>query len=130
MPKWSVYPRYLSKNQVAMLIQEIRYGLMLDDLPPAYHPDSELMVFEQVNKQYEQLYREAGEGCYFCDPHIDANKREFNLRTYLCITCQLKLANFMTACDLEPSTVLPLINRPRKVQKTKLIIEVNMKGDR
>jgi hypothetical protein len=49
MPKWSVYPRYLSKNQVAMLIQEIRYGLMLDDLPPAYHPDSELMVFEQVN---------------------------------------------------------------------------------
>jgi hypothetical protein len=128
MSKLSVYRQYLTKSQVDKLIQEIKYGLMLDDLPSDYHPDSELMVFQQVNKLYEQLYREAGEGCYFCDPTIDANKTEINIDTYLCITCQIKLANFMTACNIDPSKILPLIDKPRKIQRTRFHTAMNMKG--
>ena len=121
MPKKKQYPNYLSQEQKEMVIQEVRYGLLLDDLPDEYDGDVKLPVFDAINQEYETLHREASAHCYFCSDGVDPNKYEINSDTYMCFECQLKLANFMTAVGIDPGSVLKLLEGrgPRKVQRTR-----------
>jgi len=119
MEKIKIYPQYLSEEQENSLLQEIRYGMLIDVLPEKFDPDVKLPVFDKIDDLYAQEYRGARSGCYFCDENIDGNAIEFNTKTYLCITCQVKLANFITALNIDPGKILSLIPGPRKIQKTR-----------
>lgn len=99
------------------LLEEVKYGLGIEDFPDGIEFD--LPLFEKV----WSLFSEASCGCYFCDDRIDPNGAEFGVDTYVCITCQLKLANFMTACGLDPSSLFPIAYKPRVIQKTRLYVE-------
>lgn len=122
MNKITIYPQYLSEEQVKRLLQEIRFGMLLDVLPEEFDPDVKLSVFEKIDVMYAQLHASVSNGCYFCDHAIDGNASEFNQATYLCIECQIKLANVITALGQDPSRLLKSIPGPRKVQKTRFHI--------
>ena len=103
------------------LLEEVKYGLGVEEFPDGI--EVELPFFEKV----WGLFSEASCGCYFCDDRIDPNSTEFGVDTFVCITCQLKLANFMTACGLDPSSLLPFACKPRVIQKTKFYVKPLMK---
>ena len=71
--------------------------------------------FEIVNEAYKK-YAPQGGGCYFCDKDIDGNEIPFDPDTvHMCLSCQLKVANFMKAFNIDPGVLFPHI-RNRKIQ--------------
>ncbi len=109
-------PLVIGEEQLEAILQEIRWGLMLEEMPEQMDHDTELTVFEKI----AALFDEARRGCYFCDGNIDPNSTEFNYKTALCLACQFKLANFMTALGFDPVGLFPLVQTPRTVQRTRI----------
>ena len=75
---------------------EIALGLIeLDD------DDIVLDFFDQVNS----VYQEAAGDCYFCCD-LDPNEIKFEKSTPLCMTCKMKMRNFLRAIGIDPGKVL------------------------
>ena len=90
--------------------------IIIEDVKAGLAGDSEdRPVFELI----DQEFRRAVGHCYFCNKEIDANETEFNLDTHLCLFCQLKVANILTAVGVDPRGLFPDIGE-RFMQKTKL----------
>ena len=68
----------------------------------------------------QNIYDLASRGCYFCDHSIDPNETEIKPNTYVCMQCELKLANFVTAMGIDPMSFMPGVLAPRTVQKTRI----------
>jgi len=100
---------------VASFIEQCRMGLGLDD-DETYMDDVGLPLFSMI----DDIYQEAAGGCYFCDSRIDPNATEFHRKTYVCIKCLLKLANYTQFIGIDPESIFNLVVVPRRVQKARL----------
>jgi hypothetical protein len=91
-----------------LIYQEIKDGLDEKERGP---------FFELVEELYEERYPPQ---CYFCNHKVDPNADEFNRDDWgLCIFCQLKLANILTALGIDVKKLFPGMGE-RKIQKTRL----------
>ena len=100
------------------ILLEVRTGLGLSPLPEGTEEPG-LIFYHEI----DELYCEAARGCYFCDKTIDANEVEINRNTPICGWCQLKAANLLTACGLNPTGLFALVLKPRTVQKARFVEE-------
>lgn len=98
----------------AWLEAELSASLGLTDDPEGAFEESPLFDIT------EKVYQKAAAGCYFCDHSIDPNEMEINAGTHLCMMCELKLANFVTAMGVDPLSFMPGVLAPRTVQKTRI----------
>lgn len=109
----------LVQGLVNYILLEVKSGLGLLPLDASKQDKLDLKFYPQI----DELYREAAQGCYFCDKEIDANAVEVNKVTYICANCQLKAANLLTACGIDEEKLMdlfPFVLGPRKIQKTRL----------
>ncbi len=90
-------PDAIIKFIVEVILAECEIGLGLMD----WDDDDELKFFNQIN----DVYQEAAGDCYFCR-ELDPNEIKFDKNTQLCMTCQLKMRNFLRAIGIEPGKVL------------------------
>jgi hypothetical protein len=88
-------------------IEEIKQGLEgevdYEDAP----------FYEMVNKLYEESQVK---GCYFCDRDIQGNDIPFDVNTPICMSCELKVANFMVAFGIDPRVLFPAMGDRKKQQ--------------
>lgn len=101
---------------VRCILAEVEAGLMLGEFADEKYIDLETPLFDEI----DALYQESAEGCYFCDENVDPNDEEFNQFTQLCLTCQLKVANIVTACGKDPTQMSLICAEPRTIQKTRI----------
>lgn len=100
------------------IILEVETGLGLHPLPET-DEELDLLFYHEI----EDIYKEAAHGCYFCDKTIDANAVEITKDTPICAGCQLKAANLLTACGIDPVKLFTYVLKPRTIQKARLIEE-------
>ena len=91
-------------------------GLSIGDYADEEFIDIDTPIFNEI----DNMYRDAAAGCYFCDNSIDPNADEFNQDTKMCLICQLKAGNLLTACGFDPCNLFPILVMPRNIQKTRI----------
>ena len=100
---------------ISSLLQEVRYGLGLDEMPEGIDEDEDLPIFDEINK----LYMEAFKGCYFCNPWADMNDTTIEV----CPVCQMKIVKFLTICGVDTSKIPVLADVPVPEQRHKTSVK-------
>jgi len=97
------------------VLQQIKYGLGIDEIPENIDEDTDLPIFDEINK----LYMEAFKGCYFCDPWADPNAKIIEIDPI----CQMKIVRFLTVSGVDTSKIPVLADVPVLEQRHEATIK-------
>jgi len=98
-----------------IMMTEVSIGLGLIDIEDELDDDIDLAVYQNINR----LYQEAAGHCYFCSDEHDPNETEIDSNSIFCMSCRLKLANFVQALGIDPGKIFRGMPQ-RKVQVSRI----------
>jgi len=111
-------------------IMKAFWSIFITDIRDSLEKEEEAgLFFESVREQFLDAgwFPERASGCYFCDHSINGNENEFNMDSHVCLDCAVKVANLLTAFQIDHRILFPGM-ADREVQKTTLVTEI-WKGD-